>query len=112
MYSFKEIYSHYCKIVGVNAHPSRFPTKLPQFFINFLTEEGDIVLDIFSGSNTTGEVAERMNRRWLSFEVNRQYVAASAFRFLEKGNDQVAHRVYSDIMNKEFVSLNEALKLA
>jgi site-specific DNA-methyltransferase (cytosine-N4-specific) len=42
------------------------------------------VLDIFAGSNTTGSVCEQEGRYWLAFEENREYLAASAFRFLEK----------------------------
>ena len=43
---------------------------------------GDLVIDFFAGSNTTGAVAERLGRRWMSCELDRGYVAASAFRFL------------------------------
>jgi len=57
-----------CRVVGAGQHPARFPAKLPQFFIRFLTDPGDIVLDIFAGSNTTGFVAEHLHRRWLAFE--------------------------------------------
>ena len=52
--------SHYiqlCKAVGISVHPARFPQKLPAFFIEFLTDPGDVVLDIFAGSNTTGAAA-------------------------------------------------------
>jgi len=76
-----------CKAVGSKGHPARFPGKLPEFFIRFLTDPGDLVVDIFAGSNTTGEVAEREGRRWMAFEERREYVAASAFRFLEEPND-------------------------
>ncbi|WP_255453332.1 site-specific DNA-methyltransferase, partial [Wolbachia endosymbiont of Atemnus politus] len=47
-----------CKKLGIKQHPARFPAKLPQFFIRFLTQPGDVVLDIFAGSNTTGFVCE------------------------------------------------------
>lgn len=73
-----------CKALGVKQHPARFPTKLPEFFIRFLTEPGDVVLDIFAGSNTTGSVCEQEGRYWLSFEENKEYLVASAFRFLGK----------------------------
>lgn len=76
-------YIQLCKAVGVSAHPARFPQKLPAFFINFLTEPGDTVLDIFSGSNTTGAAAEAATRRWIAFEKNLEYLAASAFRFID-----------------------------
>jgi DNA modification methylase len=81
-----------CKAVGATQHPARFPARLPQFFIRMLTEPGDVVLDIFAGSNTTGWVAEAEKRRWLAFDESREYVAASAFRFLKKGTDTVAMR--------------------
>lgn len=78
-----------CKATGEKGHPARFPGKLPEFFIRFLTDPGDTVLDIFAGSNTTGEVAEREGRKWLAFEERRDYVAASAFRFADEGTDLV-----------------------
>lgn len=70
-----------CKTVGVKGHPARFPAKLPEFFIRFLTEPGDLVLDIFAGSNTTGWVAEYEGRQWLAFDERLEYLAASSFRF-------------------------------
>ena len=75
-----------CKAVGGKSHPARFPAKLPEFFIRMLTDPGDLVVDIFAGSNTTGQVAEAEARRWLSFELSPEYVAASAFRFLARDN--------------------------
>lgn len=80
------LYVGACKAVGADRHPARFPAKLPEFFIRMLTEPGDLVLDIFAGSNTTGQVAETEGRRWLSFELRDDYVASSAFRFLDKRN--------------------------
>jgi site-specific DNA-methyltransferase (cytosine-N4-specific) len=73
-----------CKLLGVKQHPARFPAKLPEFFIRFLTDPGDVVLDFFAGSNTTGAVAQVEGRRWLAFEERLDYVATSIFRFLAK----------------------------
>jgi len=75
-------YMKRCAEVGVKPHPARFPTQLPEFFLKYLTDPGDLVLDIFGGSNTTGFVAEQMERRWLTFELERKYVEASHLRFL------------------------------
>lgn len=41
-----------------------------------------MVLDPFAGSNTTGETAESLGRRWLALECNRDYLIGSAFRFM------------------------------
>jgi DNA modification methylase len=91
------LYQKRCKSLGLKTHPARFPTKLPEFFINFLTDSGDTVLDIFAGSNTTGEVAEKLNRNWLSFENNIDYIAASVLRFNRKDEDH-ASDIYKKIM--------------
>jgi site-specific DNA-methyltransferase (cytosine-N4-specific) len=66
---------------GIPAHPARMPRELVEFFVRFLTEEGDLVLDPFAGSNTTGAVAEEMKRKWLSIEARWDYAAPSVFRF-------------------------------
>lgn len=96
-----------CKALGVNGHPARFPAKLPEFFIRFLTDPGDVVLDIFGGSNTTGSVAEAEGRKWLSFELNREYVAASAFRFLPKNiSEKEMTTIYKAILEGQAVDLS------
>lgn len=77
------IYLKKCKELGEKAHPARFPSKLPEFFIKFLTDEGDTVLDIFAGSNTTGETAQRLNRKWKAFELSPDYVENSKLRFTD-----------------------------
>ncbi|HIK03166.1 MAG TPA: site-specific DNA-methyltransferase [Trichormus sp. M33_DOE_039] len=74
-------YLRRCKAAGVKPHPARFPQGFAEFFIKFLTDEGDLVLDPFAGSNTTGFVAETLQRRWISFEINQDYVMGSRYRF-------------------------------
>jgi site-specific DNA-methyltransferase (cytosine-N4-specific) len=76
-------YLRMCREHGVSPHPARFPLKIPLFFIKFLTNEGDLVLDPFGGSNTTGEAAERLRRHWLTFETSEAYLEASKFRFVD-----------------------------
>lgn len=89
-----------CRDVRLNGHPARFPAKLPEFFIKFLTEPGDTVVDIFAGSNTTGQVAEALGRQWLAFELNPEYVAASVFRFVpEDTNDEELKKIYGQVLN-------------
>lgn len=80
-------YLRQCREHGIKPHPARFPHGLPEFFIKFLTEPGDLVIDPFAGSNITGEVAERLQRRWLAFELAPHYLEGSKYRFpsLHKG---------------------------
>ncbi|MBI5099662.1 MAG: site-specific DNA-methyltransferase [Nitrospirae bacterium] len=83
-------YLRYCTSINIKAHPARFPEKLPAFFIQFLTEPGDVVLDIFAGSNTSGAAAENSGRYWIAFEKDKNYLLASSFRFLdEMSNDEL-----------------------
>jgi DNA modification methylase len=74
-------YFRRCRAAGLPIHPARFPAPVPEFFIRFLSEPGQLVLDPFSGSNVTGHVAEQLERRWLSIEINPEYVAGSQLRF-------------------------------
>jgi site-specific DNA-methyltransferase (cytosine-N4-specific) len=95
-----------CKLVEASAHPARFPAKLPAFFIDMLTDPNDLVVDIFAGSNTTGQVAETSHRRWLSYELDVKYVAASAFRFLPgNSEDEMKVEAYQRILSGESVDL-------
>jgi len=80
--SANDPYTVQCKAAGIKIHPARFPAALPEFFIKLLTEEGDIVVDPFAGSNTAGAVAERLGRRWLAMELSTDYLEASKFRFI------------------------------
>jgi len=74
-------YLRLCRKFSITPHPARFPIELPLFFIKFLTDEEDLVLDPFAGSNVTGEAAEKLKRRWLSIEINEEYVKGSKLRF-------------------------------
>ena len=74
-------YMRECKKNGIKPHPARFPRKFPEFFIKFLTDTGNLVIDPFAGSNTTGYVSEYLERQWLAFEIEESYIQASHFRF-------------------------------
>lgn len=70
-----------CRAMNVVGHPARMPEALVDFFVRFLTDPGDLVLDPFAGSNTTGAVAEGLGRRWLGIERDPEYAKASRARF-------------------------------
>lgn len=74
-------YRAFCETNGVEAHPARMQMDLAAFFIKFLTAEGDLVMDPFAGSNTTGSAAETLKRQWISVEAESRYVIGSKGRF-------------------------------
>ncbi len=90
-----------CRIAGAEPNPARFPKKIPDFFIKFLTKPEDVVLDIFAGSNTTGEAAEDNQRRWLSFEIERKYVAGSALRFIDLTSEIEVRAFYKKLLDAD-----------
>lgn len=77
----KDPYQDFCREHGHVIHPARFPRDVPEFFVKFLTEPGDLVLDPFAGSNMTGVVAEELGRPWAAFELNPDYLEGSLGRF-------------------------------
>lgn len=77
-------YQKYCKMNGIELHPARMPTEIVGFFINFLTDPGDIIFDPFAGSNTTGATAEELKRKWISVEPNEAYINGSQGRFTKE----------------------------
>lgn len=94
-------YLRLCQELGLERHPARFPPELPAFFIKMLTDEEDVILDIFGGSNTTGFAAEALRRKWLTFEMNHQYLASSALRFLEGHSTKTVKRVLGELNNSQ-----------
>jgi DNA modification methylase len=88
-------YIRRCRKAELPVHPARFPPAIPDFFIRFLTEPGQLVVDPFAGSNVTGQVAEALGRRWLSVEINADYVAGSRLRFDDAGTKRFVAGVRS-----------------
>lgn len=74
-------YQRYCEEHELDPHPARMHPSIAEFFIEFLTDRGDLVMDPFAGSNTTGATAQRLGRRWISVEPNIIYVQGSRGRF-------------------------------
>lgn len=75
-------YQAFCRANRIVPHPARMAMGVAEFFIKFATDEGDLVMDPFAGSNTTGAAAERLKRRWVSIEANPEYVHGSRGRFV------------------------------
>jgi site-specific DNA-methyltransferase (cytosine-N4-specific) len=77
-------YMRQCRLADQVVHPARQPPEIPDFFVRMLTRPNQLVLDPFAGSNTTGRVAEDLGRRWVSIEIQPDYVEASKLRFSDQ----------------------------
>jgi DNA modification methylase len=102
-----DLYQRRCKALGLKPHPARFPAQLPEFFIRLLTQPQDLVVDIFAGSNTTGFVAEELERRWIAFELDPHYIATSALRFLPEETANCWQEMYHNIHSGKVLNLAE-----
>lgn len=85
-------YLRYCREKKLQPHPARMPAGLPDFFIRFLTQPGDLVLDPFAGSNTTGAVAENLGRHWVGIEPCEEYIKSSIGRFEDRNGAALKRR--------------------
>ena len=74
-------YLKYCKEKNIHPHPARYPAIIPEFFIRMLTEPNDLVMDPFAGSCVTGEVCQKLGRKWICLEVVEDYIKGALGRF-------------------------------
>ncbi len=58
---------------GVKGHPAAFPVGIPSRAIRVWTDEGDLVVDPFAGTGTTGIACTQLNRRFIGFEIDEKY---------------------------------------
>ncbi len=75
-------------------HPTQKPIDLLKRIILASTKEGDIVLDPFTGSSTTGIVAKALSRKFIGIDLEKKYLDLSIKRFAEieqliTGSDKV-----------------------
>jgi site-specific DNA-methyltransferase (cytosine-N4-specific) len=67
------------------AHFATFPPALIEPCILAGSRPGDIVLDPFFGSGTTGEVAQQLGRKWIGIELNPDYEKLQRRRTAQQG---------------------------
>lgn len=67
-----------------NGHPAPFPEQLARDHILSWSNEGDIVLDPFSGSGTTVKMAREMGRRGIGIEINQEYCDIAVKRLQQR----------------------------
>lgn len=86
-------YLRRCRELDIKPHPARFPEALVRFFVDFLTDENDLVVDPFGGSNVTGSVCQESGRRWLAFELEQKYLNGSRARFdIDKSSTSITKK--------------------
>lgn len=86
---YKEGFAYPTNVIAISTetsnkkHPAVFPEKLPAFFIDLMSDRGDLVLDPFIGSGTTAKVAKEKCRNFLGFDLKREYIDIANERVAE-----------------------------
>jgi len=77
-------------------HPAPFHKELPLYYIKALTDENDVVLDPFSGIATTGLACKELNRDYIGYELNSDYVNFSRKRLTGESEKWVINKYSLD----------------
>lgn len=73
-----------------DTHPCQLPIHLLERIILMTTDEGDIILDPFSGTGTTAIAAKRLGRKYIGFDIDPNYVETSLQKLeMEKSNSKI-----------------------
>jgi DNA modification methylase len=83
------------RVEGEKAHPTQKPEGLLYRVILASTNPGDIVLDPFFGTGTTGAVAKQLHRRWIGIEREKHYVALAEARIAEVEVEEFDSQVFT-----------------
>lgn len=91
-------------------HPAPFNVELPLYYINLLTDEGDVVLDPFSGIGTTGMGCKDTNRKYIGYELNERYHNFTLSRLKGEEGDTYVVNQYSmdDVYIKTYPNRSSA----
>lgn len=63
-------------------HGAQKPVELIEHLINGFSKEGDLIIDLFGGSGSTGKACQNLNRNFVGFELNTEIANASSERLL------------------------------
>lgn len=68
------------KVNGENIHPTQKPEELLYLIIQSSSNPGDVILDPFFGTGTSGAVAKKLKRHWIGIELDKKYIKAAKKR--------------------------------
>lgn len=74
-------------IIGNKVHPTEKPLELMRFYVENSSNEGNVVLDMFTGSCSTGVACLNTNRKFIGIEMDENYFNIGVKRLEETDND-------------------------
>lgn len=92
-------YKRAARSIGLPAHSAPMPLALAKFLVEFLTEPGQLVVDPFGGSVTTGLAAECLGREWIVTDIHGEYLAGGCLRFLNADASRLMEQMFGVARN-------------
>jgi modification methylase len=83
------------RVNGQTAHPTQKPESLLYRVISSSSNPGDVILDPFFGTGTTGAVAKRLHRHWIGIEQNELYVQVATDRIKKVKVENYEEKIYT-----------------
>ena len=77
-----------CKGENILGHSAPYPEDIPEMAIRYYSGVGDLVVDVFSGSDTSCKVAKNLGRNYIGFELDEQYCKLSEERIQDYFNNK------------------------
>ena len=88
-------------------HPAAFHPDLPFLFITWLTDENDVVLDPFMGTGTTAQIAKRLKRNYIGFELNESYKEIQDMKLTDEEVSKVKLSNVKDLFSDTIDEIDE-----
>ncbi len=90
-----------------NDHPCQLPVHLLERIILLTTDENDIVLDPFIGTGTTAVAAKKLNRKYIGFELDKDYVRIATDNLERVKSDSKINNTYVSFYLKEVKTIKD-----
>ncbi|MBN1231276.1 MAG: site-specific DNA-methyltransferase [Anaerolineales bacterium] len=95
---------------GNKVHPAQKPEALLERVILSSTKPGDIILDPFFGSGTTGVAAKRLQRNWIGIERNETYISFAEKRLTKAEIEKDLPKIHEPNRRRKRVSLKKLIR--
>lgn len=103
-----------CEEQGIlMTHSASFPPEIPELAIQLSTNPGQLVVDLFNGTGTTGIVCEKLGRRYIGYELQPEYIKISEINFeLYRSGKVASKKTFGNIISLANPSVDNSLDLA
>lgn len=82
--------------LGLPSHSAKMPLSLASFLVKFLTRPGDLVVDLFGGTLTTGQASQNNGRHFVILEMMLEYIVQGFHRFRNESSTWINPKLFAN----------------